>query len=133
MRRMGSIRPGKGGATLLALLALFLQAIMPLAHAAAMAAQAVPGILVICTAEGPKQVRIADDGSFEPVDQTGKLPPACPGCPIGAPASALPPPAQPEIGVALTTIELPPRIEPAASPASPRYPPSHPRAPPASV
>lgn len=127
-------RSGRGGVTsLLALCALILQSLMPLAHAAAMVSQIVPGTIVICTAEGPKQARIAHDGSLQPVEQSGKLPPACPGCPTGAQAAALPPPTQPAIAISVISAVLPPRADPAASPASPRYPPSHPRAPPASV
>ena len=134
MRGFRHRRSGRSGFTsLLALLALILQSLMPLAHAAAMVAQIAPGTIVICTSEGPKQARIAHDGSLEPVEQTGKLPPACPGCPTGVQSAALPPPTQPAIAIAVASTEVTLRVDPAASPASPRYPPSHPRAPPASV
>lgn len=137
MRGPGGNRRGRrGGAALLALLALFLQSIMPLAHAAAMTAAlrgADPSTIIICSAEGPKQVRLADDGTFVPVDQSGKLPPACPGCPVGASIAALPPPSQPSIAAAFASVVLPAPVAATASPASPRHPPSHPRAPPISV
>ncbi len=123
-------------ARLLALLALALQSLMPLGHAAAMSAAmqgADPATIVICTAEGPKQVHLAPDGSFQPVDESGKLPPACPGCPVGAAPAALTPTAAPIPILASAEIALVPLPDPAASPASPRYPPSHPRAPPLSV
>jgi len=126
-------RRAGGFAPLLALVALILQSLVPIAHAAAMAAYAAPGTIVICTAEGLKQVHVAEDGSLQPVEPSGKLPPACPGCPIGGSVAALLPPGQPEIGIAFAASLLPPPAGPAASPASPRYPPSQPRAPPASI
>ena len=122
-----------GFAPLLALVAVILQSLVPIAHAATMAAQAGPGTIVICTAEGPKQLHIADDGSLHPVEPAGKLPPACPGCPVGASTAALLPPSGPEVGFAFAGSILPPPTDPAAVPASPRYPPSQPRAPPASI
>jgi hypothetical protein len=117
----------------LALFALLLQSLMPIAHAAAMLSLAGPDTLVICTADGPKQVHLAEDGSLQPVEQNGKLPPACPGCKTGPTAPALP--ARKHIALAGTAVAavLVPSFDPAASPASPRYPPSHPRGPPASV
>jgi hypothetical protein len=140
MRGWRGLRQRGGGigrvARLLALLALALQSLMPLAHAAAMAAAlggADPGTIVICTAEGPQQVHLAEDGTITPVDRDGKLPPACPGCPVGAAPSALLPVGGTVLAIAIAAVALPPSLDPAAAPSSPRYPPSHPRAPPTTV
>lgn len=126
-RRIDAIAP------LIALVALLLQSLIPIAHAAAMAARAGSDSIVICTAEGPKLFHLAEDGSLEPVEQSGKLPPPCVGCPVGPGATPLVPVQQAEIGRVAAALYLPPPTDPAASPASPRYPPSQPRAPPTSL